>query len=826
MKKYFVQFICWILFCSPSLFSQVQVESGTNPDLPPPAPGSPPPVGVPSPPPPPPSSLTPDVLPTSSLSENNDDSIESPEVPAFSPLSDPEELLLIDGLDDEFQVLKLRDQDTNMILDMIQLITGRYILRPQNLPAVKITFDSMAVLTKRETLLAVESLLAMNGIAITKIDDKFYKAVPAQGANVHVPIWLDAPASTLRPSQRIYMKLFRLNYAPALEVREQLNAFATPNVSSLIVFEKSNSILITDSLLNLQRIEDLLNEIDKPVTKDDLGMIWEVWQTQHASAKDLEAKLKALIEGSFKSFLGGTTQVDADERTGKLLIVTRQENWDTIEYILNAYDAPIKKTTTNEHFVLQHADAKEIKAILDDVIKAQQSVKQKVQGRKTGAPAPTTTANQKNTPAPSSDSGGEGKQAHEFSDYVTISADERSNAILVYGTSDDIGEIGRMIGDLDQPLPLARIDTIFLMVDLSDDSSTGIDALFKDLSWESEKVDVTDVVVRGEDGLPVDPPRTEQKTKVTPQALSGTFQIPGINSAVGVRLSNWKIDGLQWSTIFSQASTRNDVRIFSSPSLMVSHNSEKVHIMIEDERHIIRPYYYGYNGYREGTSRENENDMSPGSDRDMLSAKTSLEISKPKIGLNVYEKDKNGSYILDDFGQRTLKKKGSIYMEVEIKAEKFDETNVNIYEGQELPAKKNREAKTFLTLKDGEIVALGGLQEAQYDSTTAKYNFLSDIPYFGEKFFTPKSTKYTPTELLIFIKPTIIDPDDDDIEKVVQRIEDSSKQINKDVKQRARPNYKPEFKFLDGETKDLRDMNPYEEGTSEPDNKSPIPVLF
>ena len=78
----------------------------------------------------------------------------------------------------------------------------------------------------------------------------------------------------------------------------------------------------------------------------------------------------------------------------------------------------------------------------------------------------------------------------------------------------------------------------------------------------------------------------------------------------------------------------------------------------------------------------------------------------------------------------------------------------------------------------------------------------------------------------MFIKPTIIDPDDDEIEKVVQRIEDSSKQLNMDIKQRTRPNYEPKFKFLDGETKDLRDMNPYEEGTTEPDNKSPIPVLF
>ena len=31
----------------------------------------------------------------------------------------------------------------------------------------------------------------MNGVGISKIDDQFYKAVPATGMNVHVPIWLD-----------------------------------------------------------------------------------------------------------------------------------------------------------------------------------------------------------------------------------------------------------------------------------------------------------------------------------------------------------------------------------------------------------------------------------------------------------------------------------------------------------------------------------------------------------------------------------------------------------------------------------------------------------
>ena len=37
-------------------------------------------------------------------------------------------------------------------------------------------------------------------------------------------------------------------------------------------------------------------------------------------------------------------------------------------------------------------------------------------------------------------------------------------------------------------------------------------------------------------------------------------------------------------------------------------------------------------------------------------------------------------------------------MEVEVKAEKFDETQSNTYAGQSLPAKKIREAKSLVTI--------------------------------------------------------------------------------------------------------------------------------
>ena len=83
-------------------------------------------------------------------------------------------------------------------------------------------------------------------------------------------------------------------------------------------------------------------------------------------------------------------------------------------------------------------------------------------------------------------------------------------------------------------------------------------------------------------------------------------------------------------------------------------------------------------------------------------------------------------------------------MEVEVKAEKFDETQSNTYQGQSLPGKKTREAKSFVTIRDEEIIVLGGLQEVQVDSTESKYNLLSSIPYFGEKFFSPKTINTPP----------------------------------------------------------------------------------
>ena len=121
---------------------------------------------------------------------------------------------------------------------------------------------------------------------------------------------------------------------------------------------------------------------------------------------------------------------------------------------------------------------------------------------------------------------------------------------------------------------------------------------------------------------------------------------------------------------------------------MVSHNSEKVHIMIEDES-FVTPYYY--DPYRLGNNLE-KTQTSPGAIVICFQRKHLRNFPKPKIGsMCIRLMRMVHSFLM----VAVYLKKKSIFMEVEIKAEKFDETNVNVYEGQSCPLKRIEKLKHF-----------------------------------------------------------------------------------------------------------------------------------
>ena len=685
-----------------------------------------------------------------------------------------------------------------MILDMIQLITNRYILRPQNLPAVKITFDSMAVLTKRETLLAVESLLAMNGVAITKIDDKFYKAVPAQGANVHVPIWIEGEVSKMKPSQRIYVKMFFLEYVPVEKMRETLNSFATPNVSSLLVFPNANAIMVTDSLLNLQRMEKIVSQVDVP--REDSQTVIEWYIPRRFGADALEGVFESNWEIHFKNEFQVKPSFFVPATNDQLGFICHPFDKDKLLKYFDKIDVDTLVSYGSKLVPLYHADAQAVAEMLMD-FKVGFGSGGEPRGSKQNQKQPTPS----NSPAHNNTGRSNAGATYDaiYSEYASAIPDTRSNGLFLFGTPKDIQKMEDMISQLDKPLPMARIDTIFVMVDLSQANQRGIDALFQDLEWSDdstiESTTTTNPGADGQLGTSDDFDQTET-TNFGSEVLSGALKVPLLNSTVPFKMQNWKLSQVQWSQIFSLASQRNDIRIFSTPSITVIHGGRGVgeeggtgtsKIQIRDRRSVGLPTANNYG---------NQNTVNSGGIQN-LDAITELSIDNPRIRKT--QRDENGNLV----------ERGTVFMSVNVTAEKFDDTFTNTYEGQQIPSIKTRTAQTDIAIRDGQIMVIGGLQEVQLDTTTSKYNLLSDIPIIGEKLFTPKQTKYTPTELMIFMRPTIIDPENpvDDL---------TSKNIGR-IDQFMKPNYTPVFQSPSG--KSLQTSSGAQPGIQ--DKKSVMPKL-
>jgi type II secretory pathway component GspD/PulD (secretin) len=72
--------------------------------------------------------------------------------------------------------------DLNQVLQIYSELVGRTVLRPTTLPAPTITLKTQTPLTRHEAIQAFDAVLALNGIAVVNVGDKFVKVVPTAQA--------------------------------------------------------------------------------------------------------------------------------------------------------------------------------------------------------------------------------------------------------------------------------------------------------------------------------------------------------------------------------------------------------------------------------------------------------------------------------------------------------------------------------------------------------------------------------------------------------------------------------------------------------------------
>ena len=164
-------------------------------------------------------------------------------------------------------------------------------------PAPTITLKTQTPLTRREAMQAFDAVLALNGIAMINVGDKFVKAVPVAQANQE-----GAPFSKQSPDQLPEMgpyvtHVVQLKYARPTEMVQVLQPFAKiPN--SILPIESSQIIVLRDYSENVKRMLEMIKEVDVSIPSEYVS---EVIPIKYALSSDIANALNSLSSGG-----GGT----------------------------------------------------------------------------------------------------------------------------------------------------------------------------------------------------------------------------------------------------------------------------------------------------------------------------------------------------------------------------------------------------------------------------------------------------------------------------------------------------------------------------------------
>ncbi|MBI3885012.1 MAG: type II secretory pathway, component PulD [Opitutae bacterium] len=627
--------------------------------------------------------------------------------------------------------LLLRDESVEQVLALLERWTGKTILRPQALPGATITLTLRGSITKDEAIRALETLLSLNGIAITPLDDKFLKVTPLALAKSEAPELIDGSTLSLPASGRIVSKVFQLNFLRVSEFMPQVAGLLNPGTGSPpVIFEKANAALVTDSLSNLQRIETLVARLDQPLLA---GLTPKFYQLHFAKASDVVNKMRTVLSGALQSQLGSATTYNADDRTNQIVLVADARQQPFFDDLITRLDVKSDPNTRNEVIYLKHAAAKDVASILSQLVSGQnnatknsgQADASRLTGLPVGAPgSPAPGPAPAATVVPVAGLNLALEPSNQFSALLSVLPEERTNSIVVSGTVDDIRLIRELVDKIDILLAQVRIEVVIAEVALSDNATSGISAL--GLTITGDKL-------------------TGFSGNAAGIAVTNGVLTPGVVGAGPVDLAA--------QISLATSPRKSHANILSVPNIITTHNKEG-HIFVGEQRPIISNFL---NSGSAGAGNTGNNPNAFSSNVTYKDIGIDLKV-KPLIGVD-----------------------GSV--QLEIKQEVNDILgNINIG-GNDQPRIGRRSTESFVSVRSGEIIVLGGLQRTSQSRNT---NRLGPIPILGD-LLGARSREKTRTDLVFFLRPTVLTNTAADNSTALRQVEAFPKDQREQVKKVLTP---------------------------------------
>jgi general secretion pathway protein D len=625
-------------------------------------------------------------------------------------------------------VVNFREADIRAFIEDAARVTGRTFIVD---PAVngKVSVVTQRPLSRSEYFELFLSTLRANGLM----------AVPLRGGGFRIqPIATGAAAGgrvAARGSANNFVtEIIRTRSIEGAQALEALRPLVSREGS---ITASRNSIVVADFADNVARIRQVLRSIDRDTSSSRIVTL------RNAGAREIATSLNALMEGSAPGGRAATI-VPIDSSNS---VALRGDSATVARLAAMAEELDQRAATGTEIRVifLEHADAAQLLPVLQQLLGQPVTQPPPTPGlssarnegttstnTRSGGGRPTVRTSTTTAEAPPADTSAPTAVSIFGPRGAVVTRFQGANALVIAASTDVQRQLGEVIRQLDTRRQQVLVEAI--IVEISDNAAKklGVQLLLSGLGGSNIPFAVTNYSNASPNLLTVAGAVAAERLRTTTTTVNGqvvtttqnspvadALQEAAVNSVLG---ATGGIAGLAFRTgnaifgaIINAVKSDSKSNILSTPSIMTLDNQE-ARILVGQEIPI--------------TTGEA---LSPNFDNQFRT----VDRENVGITLEVLPQINAGGSIKLNLRQEVSSIAGPV-------SGRSSDLILN-----------KREIETVITVDDGEIVGIGGLLDDNERRTIEKIPFLGDLPAIGN-LFKSKSRSRSKTNLMVFIRPTIL----------------------------------------------------------------------
>jgi len=324
--------------------------------------------------------------------------------------------------------VNFQETDLLVVIKFISELTGKNFIVDSKVKG-RVTVISPSKITIEEAYRMFESILEVAGYT-TVPAGRIIKIVPAREAKSSgIDTITERERRVLRGEQFV-TRIIHLNYIDADSVIRVIKPIVSRE-SSLVTYAYTNDIILTDTIPNVRKVLQILEELDVEGYQVEIS----VFPLEFANAKELASELLSIFElraaptprpvkRTKKPALTGVStkravRIIPDARTNSLVVVASGDDTRQVESLIAQLDVPPPKGKGRINVVfLKHADAEEMATTLKEITAA----------RKVTAP---------------------GKKTLELAGDVLVTPDKPTNSLVITASPQDFEVLKQVIEQLD-----------------------------------------------------------------------------------------------------------------------------------------------------------------------------------------------------------------------------------------------------------------------------------------------------------------------------------------------------------------------------------------